>query len=241
MHVAEASWTSARPELFFRGRPARGARVKGQHARRPIRVRSGCGFPHNPAIPGPRQAAGQNGRKYARLRARVAHTQGESRVAVYMARRQEHVLVGVAASALIGCTQIQAASPPKAFAEMLGVLAGGYVGSRTPDILEPPTQPKHWGVAHSVSTGIVLLALTKEVGPQLHGALREIGETCFRWQGEWAADGSELASVVCCLSALALYGLAGFTVGFPVGYLSHLGLDMKGCKSNLPLIGGAVG
>jgi len=43
------------------------------------------------------------------------------------------------------------------------------------------------------------------------------------------------------LGGLALYGLAGFVVGVPIGYLSHLALDLNGGRSRLPLVSRAVG
>ena len=101
-----------------------------------------------------------------------------------MARLHVHVCAGVATSALVGCTQIRGLSPMKALAEMAGSLGGGYVGSRLPDVIEPSTYPGHRSAAHSVTTGIALVAAAKEVSLRLRDALREAGEQCFRRQSE---------------------------------------------------------
>lgn len=154
-----------------------------------------------------------------------------------MPKKAEHICVGLGVSTLVESLKIQNLPPYKAGAEMVGVLVGSYLGSRMPDLLEPPVQPRHWGVAHSVTLGAVLSALTITVGPILQSEFRAMGDEYFEDEAYYMDHHNPVLATLCRLVGMMWYAIAGLTTAFLMAYLSHLGLDQLKSKSNLPLLG----
>lgn len=111
-----------------------------------------------------------------------------------------------------------------AVVEVIGGLAGGFVGGMLPDRLDPPTSPNHRGAFHSVLLLVVLALVVLEAERR---ALREKAHQQMRR----GVDGLEttLKSDVWLLAA-------GFVTGVQWGYLSHLGADLVTGKAGLPLV-----
>lgn len=124
--------------------------------------------------------------------------------------------------------------PRQAIAELVGLILGGAYGGLLPDRFEPACQPCHRHFAHSVAAGTAIVCVLTRLGPHARGALRGLGDDLLRLQDDHAEGSWEW----CGIGALSItaYALAGFVVGVPVGYISHLGLDHVQSKRGIPLL-----
>lgn len=116
--------------------------------------------------------------------------------------------------------------------EIIGGYFGGRFGGALPDIIDPPTSPRHRAMGHGVvSVGYV----TKWV----LGRLGEIQEACRKKACELESraatilDGVERTLLI--LAAWFLRFLSGAAAGVIAGYLSHISLDFF-TPASLPLI-----
>jgi uncharacterized membrane protein YfcA len=138
-----------------------------------------------------------------------------------MPRRDTHVTVGVAAGAVWAYYHARNEHPVDQAVEVLGGAIGGWFGGLLPDVLDPPTTPRHRDMAH----GLVLLLLVAFASLEAERrACRTRAESCST-AGNAAAD----------LRPLVWRFIAGVLTGLQAGYVSHLVLDGN-TKAALPLL-----
>lgn len=140
-----------------------------------------------------------------------------------MPNRNVHLITSGTAGGLLALHRSGGQPEPAQMCEVVGGIAGGCIGGRAPDILDPPTSPRHRGRAHSLAVGGGLINLSLD-------DLEGWQQTCRRW-----ADGFATKQAACpagsaerFLLGLAEIGcrlLAGFVAGLFAGYLTHLTLD----------------
>lgn len=70
-----------------------------------------------------------------------------------MPKRDVHVNTGMVCGAGLAMICAQNQKPEQFIIETLGGIAGGYIGGRLPDIIEPATSPRHRDSAHSIAAG----------------------------------------------------------------------------------------
>ncbi len=105
--------------------------------------------------------------------------------------------------------------------EALGGAFGGYLGGRTPDLIDPATSPRHRSVGRGVLTaGAALLWCARRV-PQLQAALRQPRPPSRAFVGEPFAGPRGASGPFDPIG----HFLAGAAAGFVAGYASHLLLD----------------
>lgn len=116
-------------------------------------------------------------------------------------------------------------------AELIGGYVGGRLGGSLPDIIDPPTSPRHRSIGHGV---VPISYATKWVS----GHLNNIQEACRIKAAELdqrAANMAEgLERTLCVLAAFFLRFLSGAAAGVIAGYLSHLSFDFF-TPASLPL------
>lgn len=151
-----------------------------------------------------------------------------------MPRKEEHIYKGMLLAVAVGGASAHDQPPTKAALEIAGSIAGGYVGARFPDVVEPANRPNHWGFAHSIAAGVGLSVVAIRNGPQLRDGFRAAGDEFFAMQSECRER--FLPWFLCGIGGTLMYLTAGFILGFPAGYASHLGLDQLKCTSDIPLL-----
>ena len=151
-----------------------------------------------------------------------------------MSRRQEHACGAILASVGVAVASTRELPPLQAFAESIGLVIGGIYGGRLPDRLEPARQPNHRHFAHSAALGTGMTIVLVQCGPSVRDVFRDVGCELIQARG----DHEQGSWQWCLLSAFAVgaFVLAGVTMGAPVGYLSHLGLDHVKSKRGIPLL-----
>lgn len=149
-----------------------------------------------------------------------------------MPNRKVHVVTSGAIGALFALHKSGDQPDLSRVCEALGGLVGGYAGGRLPDVLDPPTSPRHRGRAHSFAAAATVLKLSRR-------DLDRWQQTCRRWADECHAN--QQAATPCSpervlmqLAELACRLLAGCLAGLLAGYLAHLALDsVTPCCLNL--------
>ncbi len=107
--------------------------------------------------------------------------------------------------------------------ETFGAAAGGLLGGRVPDTLDPPTSPRHRGRAHSFVVAGMLVQFCAEDLPKWQHYCRERADQ-FAMRRRQCPAGS-FDELTLALAEAFWRTLAGFLAGLPAGYLTHLGLD----------------
>ena len=102
-----------------------------------------------------------------------------------MPRRATHVVTSGIAGVLFALNQSKSQPEPARLCEALGGLAGGYLGGRAPDILDPPTSPRHRGRAHSLTVADGLVKVSRE-------DLQSWQNNCRTWADGFARQRSTL-------------------------------------------------
>lgn len=134
-----------------------------------------------------------------------------------------HVPASAGAGLLYSLHEARDQAPTHQLVEGIAGTFGGGLGGKLPDLLDPPTSPRHRGHAHSVTLAAALLALRGH----LELGVEHLRTEADRWDAEalqyeeWSLDW-----ITCRGVALVLRALAGFLNGLYAGYLCHLGLDV---------------
>lgn len=82
---------------------------------------------------------------------------------IEMSNRLEHMVTGFCVGGLIYALMAHEPGQPVDW-NKTAVYAGVGAGvAAVPDILEPPTSPRHRGIAHSASGGVFVLSLAKKL------------------------------------------------------------------------------
>lgn len=152
-----------------------------------------------------------------------------------MPNRKAHVRVaavtGAAAAGVAAATSKQ--SIGACIVETGGGWIGGQFGGRLPDVLNPPTSPRHRAFAHSFAAGGGTAASMIAALQRAQSACRKRADRCHATRTR--DDASFLEVVLGYLGELFWRLLAGFIAGLPVGYLSHLAMDSM-TPAGLPIV-----
>lgn len=152
--------------------------------------------------------------------------------------RSVHVAVGVGGAVVVGAIRSADQDPWKRIVEGVGHSLGGYVGARAPDVLEPATSPCHRDVGHSAAVGAALVAGAWKGVPVWEGWFRAKADELAAARVE--GDASSMKRIAFAILEGLCRMLAGFALGFAVGYGSHLALDMM-TPEGIPLLARAIG
>jgi hypothetical protein len=116
--------------------------------------------------------------------------------------------------------------------EMLGGLAGGWLGGALPDWIDPPTSPNHRSFGHGVATVAGAIAWTADAVLDFQMRLRAQADDLVlnRWRLQ-----SDFERTISVLAEFLLRFLAGLLDGLIAGYAAHLALDLCTPKG-LPLL-----
>lgn len=148
-----------------------------------------------------------------------------------MPSRAVHSRVGAVAGAAAAFAAANAESDGDRLVEALGGMLGGYVGGLLPDGIDAPTTPNHRSVGHG---GLAVTILAKATWAAFAEQLRARSVACVVASADPALPQETRNALQ---FQATLYRLAaGFVLGFPAGYASHLALDLFTPRS-LPLIG----
>ena len=148
-----------------------------------------------------------------------------------MPNKDKHVAIGVLVGSGIAAYRAREQEFSNLLLEAVGGMAGGYFGSRLPDIIEPASWPGHRQLAHSAFTGY-------SFGHVLYKAI-EKWEGYFRSQSEiynvkTQEATHQLQKLFYTILEVCFRILVGCLSGLGAGYISHLYSD--GCTpSGLPL------
>jgi hypothetical protein len=149
-----------------------------------------------------------------------------------MASRPAHDLLGIASGA--AGAALGAGDQPGAHLalEVAGGALAGWFGSRLPDIIDPPTTPDHRSVAHgALSAGVVGWSIG-DVMTNAQQYLRDRADDLVRARETIETDLQRAINLMLeCICRL----LAGAVAGLPIGYASHLALDLM-TPRGLPLL-----
>lgn len=146
--------------------------------------------------------------------------------------RPAHDLVGAAAGAAASYYFARNQSDGDRFLEIIGGSIGGIVGSRLPDVIDPPTSPNHRSLGHGVvpvgCTAYAVWELLERSQAALRAKADDLRNDRDGLDGELRKLGSQLLEWLCRI-------LAGMVMGVVGGYASHLALDVTTAKG-LPLV-----
>ena len=140
-----------------------------------------------------------------------------------MPNKNVHVPVGVISGGLVTAL----ASPMMTWCgpyliEVIGALAGGALGGRLPDIIDPPDSPRHRGFGHSMACTAILDAGLSGVLITLRTQINELDSEADLYRRSGYTIPSEVAlKLISCRIAY------GFCLGLGAGWFSHLVMD--GC------------
>ena len=137
-----------------------------------------------------------------------------------MPNKNIHVPVG-AVTGFLSVGAMPKKWPGPYILEALGAVIGGLVGSQLPDIIDPPTSPRHRGKAHSIAGAVTENALLTVAIMKLEHEI----DSLYSLIEEYRYNGFEIpASLIHRL--IGLRACYGFVFGFGAGWLSHLALDV---------------
>lgn len=151
-----------------------------------------------------------------------------------MPNAKTHALIAVSASGLVAYL-VSDGLPGEARATVTGgAMLAGLVGGLAPDALEPAIHPWHRSVFHSAAFGAVVGKVG--VSPVRQVMKDLLSEAAILRQQRLALGASHPDHGRLWFEEFSRYFIAGFLIGAPVGYLSHLLADM-GTSRGIPLIG----
>lgn len=150
-----------------------------------------------------------------------------------MPRRATHTVVGALAGG--AAASALAKNEPPVFRAIEGIagLLGGAHGGAAPDALEPSATPNHRGPFHSVAGAVIGSTAVTKWAPDI---LTEYRATLVKLRDEAAAELDPLKRALKWLLVAVAHALIGYSVGFAMGYASHLVLDGVFTPSSLPLL-----
>lgn len=139
--------------------------------------------------------------------------------------------VGAAAGLTATLLTVQDEPARNQMVEVLGGMAGGYLGGRVPDLLDPPLNPCHRGIAHGGFAVATLVAVDLEPWRE---RCRIAARECEARAAFLPPGSSQRGDLI--FQAILHRFAAGFATGLKAGYASHLALDLC-TPRGLPLVG----
>ena len=139
-----------------------------------------------------------------------------------MPNHDAHRIVGSIAGGGAASWKAQGQLPMAQLIETLGGVGGGILGARMPDVIDPPTSPRHRSVGHGIApVGAAAWAFVKSLR-DCQDAMRHRSDVEHY---EYQAASSLLAQAAHLLLSLLWRLGSGVLVGFVAGYLSHIAMD----------------
>src|SRR5262245_59678413 len=139
-----------------------------------------------------------------------------------MPRRNTHLVIAAISGAAVAYAIAREAGSSDPFPEILGGALGVLATAMLPDALDPATSPLHHASGHSLALG-VLVSKVLPTCRRFSADCRSSAETSRGLAARPDLQPSERSNHQ--LSELAARFAAGFAVGLPIGFLSHLGAD----------------
>lgn len=143
-----------------------------------------------------------------------------------MSNRNTHVAVGALAGATHAFARVGTLCRENKsldqLVEVLGGVAGGYIGARLPDLFDPPTHPGHRGLAHGV---IPVAGATALWRANIDGWQEALRAKSLKHEHAAEQAGDPLERLLHAMAALLYRLTAGAVAGVGAGYLSHVLLD----------------
>jgi len=118
-----------------------------------------------------------------------------------------------------------------ALIEAIGGAIAGIPGGRLPDIIDPPSHPRHRSVGHGIAPCATALVWVIQKIPDAQQWLREQA-ALLREERSRRPKGTDKGLI---LIEILLTALSGALVGLAAGYLSHLVMDV-GSPAGLPFV-----
>lgn len=151
-----------------------------------------------------------------------------------MPSKPTHVKAGMISgvAAVIACNHIEN-NPLMSVADVVGGIAGGYLGGRIPDLIDPSQigGPNHRSHGHGLVQNSVLATW-------IFNNIQEFRKICFEKATDLEIKAKELTddvkSLLWVLAASFLRFVAGLAIGVIAGIISHLALDSF-TKKGLPI------
>lgn len=148
-----------------------------------------------------------------------------------MPNRPVHDVIGGISGGVDSLRLAAASTTPYPSTEVIAGIVGGVLGSRFPDIVDPPTSPNHRGAAHSILAGAAALSVPIS---EWQGACRRLAaEHEHRMLAKQEGSFDRFVQQI---AVWFWHFLAGLIAGIRAGYVSHLALDAT-TSAALPLIG----
>jgi len=144
-----------------------------------------------------------------------------------------HQVLGVSAAGTVALARSDGLPDVGTVIYCLSALVGGSVGAALPDTLEPAAHSHHRDVFHSGGAGTSVLVGAVKAGGSMGADLRAQAARLRARRLELPAGHPERVGLA--FSEYAIYALLGFTVGFAVGYATHVLADM-GTPRGVPLL-----
>lgn len=116
--------------------------------------------------------------------------------------------------------------------EVLGGIGGGVLGGKLPDMIDPPTSPRHRSIGHGV---IPVTGMTKWVSKNLGAIQEKCRSAATSYETRARQETDQFKAFVFNILAVLLRFLAGAVAGVVAGYLSHIVVDGF-TPMSLPLI-----
>jgi len=150
-----------------------------------------------------------------------------------MPNRKVHAAVGVMSSVGVAAVTLngQELSPWQAGLELIADGVAGHITSALPDRIDRPMSPSHRAAAHSMTAGVAVGVYALSHVPSFQTICRTKAREFERMR---MTSQDLVQTAILFLAEAGLYVASGIAVGAPVGYASHLALDMT-TPSGLPL------
>lgn len=138
-----------------------------------------------------------------------------------MSNRSTHLVAAAMASGGMAMYLNSNDKSPNPILDTISILFGGWIGARLPDLIDPPTSPRHRSIAHG---------LVQNVGVQSWAFqnLKKFRHACFEASTEYeikAQEDKTFMGFIYQLASLVFKAIAGLYAGILAGYLSHIALD----------------
>jgi hypothetical protein len=148
-----------------------------------------------------------------------------------MPKKPVHRTGGKVAGVAVAILRARNRKPIDGLLGGIGCILGADVGAQLPDALEPPTHGGHRKFGHSILAGGGVIKASQIV-LDLEAKLIEQADS-YSLRCDMACDTIDRLRYL--LGEIALRVAAGFVLGLPAGFISHLAMDAT-TRRRLPIV-----